>query len=115
MTQRKTPALPGLSPDYDTTVTRANRVATQDGAEGFDEKTGGSGIAGHSHTSSFDAQPAHQHESLPVQAVDAGLEEHGRDRQPNSGITGRNDAQKFTAATDEPAIDSLITPLTIAK
>lgn len=99
--------IPGIdAAQYDAGVTSsrgtAGNTAVQSGVEGFAPKTGGHGMADRSDTTSFDVQPALQRQVDLRRGVEAGQEEGGRMRQPNSGIVGRNDAKKYSAASKPP-------------
>lgn len=103
------PKLPGIDTEnYDADI-NAHKADNQDGAQGFDAKTGGHAINGHTQTSSFDARPDLQKPATADHITDAGLEEQGRARQPNSGIVARN-KNTYDASEREPGVDSLFTP-----
>lgn len=102
--------LHGVDPkDYSTNTTRADTM-NQDGAEGFDAKTGGHAKAGHANTSSFGAQPRQQQQVDQGRFIPAGLEEGGYTRDATSGIVVRN-SPRHTESQPEPGVESLMTPL----
>lgn len=88
--------------------------SNQSGVEGFDDKMGGKAMADRHDTSSFDAQPERQKKVHINLCIDAGLEEGGRMRQPNTGIVGRNDA-RFTESQMPPSRLDLMKNLQINR
>ena len=106
MQKFKPEALAGIAANEDAGA-HNHAHESQDGAQGFDDKLGGQGMADRNNTSSFDARPELQTPVTTATNANLGQEEHGDTRQPTSGIVARN-SSSFTASQPEPGVDQLM-------